>query len=228
MPTAEKPSNKSTLRPPGSRMIHHQTRSEDRVLPSLARSTGSFLIEVVKVIIIALAIIIPVRYFLMQPFYVKGASMEPTFHDNEYLIIDELTYRLSAPKRGDVIVFHNPRRPSEFYIKRLIGLPGERVEISRGQIKITNTEKPNGYILDEAGYLPTGIYTNGNDSRELANDEFYVLGDNRSSSLDSRVFGAITRSEIVGRIWLRAWPINKIQRFTTPTFSTSTVSLPGM
>lgn len=226
MPTVEKPARKPTLKAPGSRTINHLAQREDSVLPGLARSTGSFFIEVVKVIIIALAIIIPVRYFLMQPFYVKGASMEPTFHDNEYLIIDELTYRLSAPKRGDVIVFHNPRRPSEFYIKRLIGLPGERIEISRGQIKITNAENPSGLILDEENYLPTGVYTNGNDSRELANDEFYVLGDNRASSLDSRVFGAITRSEIVGRIWLRAWPIHKIQHFKTPSFSA--ISLAGI
>ncbi len=226
MPTKEKPTNKSVANPPGTKTLHHLAQKEDRVLPGLARSAGSFFLEVLKVIIIALAIIVPVRYFLMQPFYVKGASMEPTFHDNEYLIIDELTYRLSAPKRGDVIVFHNPRRPSEFYIKRLIGLPGERVEISRGQIKITDSTNPNGTILNEDNYLPTGVYTNGNENRELGENEFYVLGDNRASSLDSRVFGAVARSEIVGRIWLRAWPIHKLQRFKTPTFSA--LSLAGI
>jgi signal peptidase I len=186
------------------------------VLPSFGSSAGSFLVEVVKVILIALAIIIPVRYFLMQPFYVKGASMEPNFHDNEYLIIDEATYRLSEPKRGEVVVFRNPRRESEFYIKRLIGLPNERVEISHGQIRIFSADYPEGFALSESSYLPAGVYTTGNENIELGDDEFFVMGDNRPSSLDSRVFGPIVRKEIIGRIWIRAWPVHKMKYYQRP------------
>ncbi len=186
-------------------------------LPSFGSSAGSFLVEVVKVILIALAIIIPVRYFLMQPFYVKGASMEPNFHDFEYLIIDEATYRFSEPKRGEVVVFRNPRRESEFYIKRVIGLPNERVDISHGQIKITSNEYPNGAVLSESSYLSESVYTTGTESIELGEGEYYVMGDNRASSLDSRVFGPIVRKEIIGRVWVRAWPFNKLKLFSRPT-----------
>lgn len=186
------------------------------VLPSFGSSAGSFLVEVVKVIIIALAIIIPVRYFLMQPFYVKGASMEPNFHDNEYLIIDEATYRFSEPKRGEVVVFRNPRRPSEFYIKRVVGLPNERVEISRGNVRVFSVDRPEGFPLDESAYLSDGVYTTGNENLELGEDEYFVMGDNRSSSLDSRVFGPIVRNEIIGRIWIRAWPFSKMKFFGRP------------
>ena len=102
------------------------------------KATGLFVLEVAKIIIISLAIIIPIRYYLIQPFYVKGASMEPTFHDYEYLIIDEISYRFKNPSRGDIIVLKDPRNKSQFFIKRIIGLPGETVNIKNGTITITN------------------------------------------------------------------------------------------
>ena len=104
----------------------------------ILKGTAIFLWETAKIIIISLAIIIPVRYFLIQPFFVRGASMEPNFHDGEYLIIDELSYRLGEPERGDVIIFKYPKDPSQYYIKRIIGLPTETVEIKDGQIIIYN------------------------------------------------------------------------------------------
>lgn len=205
-----------TTSPVGARNLAKLGQRESRLLPSFGSSAGSFLIEVAKVIIIALAIIIPVRYFLMQPFYVKGASMEPNFHDNQYLIIDEATYHFSEPLRGEVIVFRNPRQPSEFYIKRVIGLPNEKVEIEHGQVRIYNGAQPGGFVLDESEYLSSSVYTTGNESLELGDKEYFVMGDNRSSSLDSRVFGSITKSEIIGRIWIRAWPINKLKHYSRP------------
>ena len=113
-----------------------------------------FIWETLKVIVISLAIIIPVRYFLIQPFYVKGASMEPNFYDHEYLIIDEISYRLSEPGRGDVIVFRYPNDPSQFFIKRIIALPLETISLNNGQIKISNDKNPAGFMLDENSYLP--------------------------------------------------------------------------
>lgn len=176
-----------------------------------------FIWETLKVIIISLVIILPVRYFLIQPFYVKGASMEPNFYEHEYLIVDEISYRLNNPQRGDVIVFRYPKDPSQYFIKRVIGLPGETIKLSGGKITIINKDNPQGFILNEDIYLPN-INTQGNQDIELAQDEYYVLGDNRASSLDSRFFGPIKRSDIVGRTWIRGWPFNRVTIFDKPTY----------
>ena len=173
--------------------------------------------ELVRVILISLAIILPVRYFLIQPFYVKGASMEPNFYDHEYLIIDEISYRFREPARGDIIVFHYPLDPSEYFIKRIIGLPNETVEIKGGKIYITNDEQKEGTALSEP-YLAS-VSTFGDKKVKLGSDEYFVLGDNRSSSLDSRHFGPLSRIYIVGRAWLRGWPLERIERFVTPTYN---------
>lgn len=178
---------------------------------------GLYLLEVVRVVIVALAIIIPIRYFLIQPFYVKGASMEPNFEDHEYLIIDELSYRLREPQRGDIVVFRYPYDPSQFFIKRIIGTPGERVEIRDGHVRIANDAHPNGFLLAEA-YLASGVTTPGERIVALGTNEFFVLGDNRRQSFDSKDFGPIPRRAIIGRAWLRGWPVEKFGRFTQPEY----------
>src|SRR5262249_39462486 len=150
---------------------------------------------------ISLVIIIPVRWLLIQPFYVQGASMEPNFFDHEYLIIDELSYRFREPQRGEVVVFHYPNDTKQFFIKRVIGLPGETVEIAEGKVKIYNTEHPNGIVIDETTYLDQD-FTAASQTVTLKAGEYYVLGDNRSSSLDSRFFGAVNRKYVVGRVWV--------------------------
>jgi signal peptidase I len=177
-----------------------------------------FLFELVQVMAISLAIIIPVRYFLIQPFYVKGASMEPNFYDHEYLIIDELSYRFHQPQRGDIVVFRYPNDPKQFFIKRVIGLPGETVEIAGGQVKIYNEKNPNGMVLDEHSYLDQD-FTSTTRTVTLKSDEYFVLGDNRIASLDSRYFGPVNQSYIVGRVWLRAWPLDRWKLFQDPSYS---------
>lgn len=174
-----------------------------------------FFAEIVKLAAIALVIIVPVRYFLIQPFYVKGASMEPNFHDFQYLIIDELSYRFHAPARGEVIVFRYPRDPQEFFIKRVIGLPGETVQVKEGGIFIYNKEHPDGWRLNES-YLATGKVTEANTDNKilLKDNEYYVFGDNRDASQDSRSFGPVNKSFIVGRVWLRGFPLNQAEIFT--------------
>jgi len=164
-----------------------------------------FIIDLLKVICISLAIIIPVRYFLIQPFYVKGASMEPTFYDHEYLIIDEISYRLKVPQRGDVVVFRYPKEPSQYFIKRVIGLPGETVEISDNRIFIIKDGQKT--MIEENDYLSDEVKTYGNKTWTLGENEYYVMGDNREYSLDSRGFGPVNRELIVGRVWLRGWPV---------------------
>jgi len=197
-----------------------QTEKRSDFLPSFNNSFGGFVVELVKIVIIALAIIIPIRTFILQPFYVKGASMEPTFRDNEYLIIDELSYRLHEPRRGDVVVLRNPSL-GEFLIKRIIGLPGERLVVNDGHVTIYNTQNPDGIILNESDYLSSSVSTFGNLDVTLGDQQYFVMGDNRSASLDSRSFGPITRKEIVGRTAVRAWPISKATTFSTPTYSIS-------
>ncbi len=186
---------------------------------TFGQSVLQFVWETIKVVVISLLIIIPVRYFLIQPFFVNGASMDPNLYDHEYLIIDEISYRLHDPQRGDIIVFRYPRDPSQFFIKRIIGLPGETVEIRDGVIRISNESYPEGFVLDESGYLSPDVQTRGDISVTLKEDEYYVMGDNRRASLDSRSFGPVTRDYIVGRAWVRGWPIDRITVFERPEYN---------
>ena len=183
----------------------------------MIRNFFLYVFELIKMVVIALVIIIPIRYFLIQPFYVKGASMEPNFFDHEYLIIDELSYRLGDPKRGDVVVFRYPNDPKEYFLKRIIGLPGERVKVSEGEIVVYNDAHPEGFVIKES-YIPSDVTTEGEKIMSLSNNQYYVMGDNRPNSFDSRRFGPVDENLIVGRTWLRGWPLNRIQIFETPTY----------
>jgi len=176
---------------------------------SLIKKALGFVGELLHVVIISLAIILPIRYFLIQPFYVKGASMEPNFYDHEYLIIDEISYRLNEPQRGDIVVFRYPNDPRQFFIKRVIGLPGERLVVSGGQVTIYNQENPDGTLLDESGYLGTA-FTPGDEDVELSAGEYFLMGDNRTASMDSRSFGPVPEGFVIGRVWFRGWPPEKM------------------
>lgn len=173
----------------------------------------SYFLELVKVVIVSMLIVVPVRYFFIQPFFVSGASMQPQFYNGEYLIIDEFTYRTEAPKRGDVIVFRYPKDPSQFYIKRIIGLPGETVGIKDGKPEIFNLENPWGLVLDEP-YLKSGEITRGDMSIKIEPDNFFVMGDNRQQSSDSRIWGTVDEKYIIGKVWIRAWPPNRAKAFS--------------
>lgn len=175
-----------------------------------------FLVEVVQIVILAAAIIVPVRYFLIQPFVVTGASMEPNFHDSEYLIIDEMSYRLRDVARGEIVVFRPPNDPDQFYIKRVIGLPGETIQILDGKITIFNDEYPNGVVLVE-DYIED--YTDGQVRVTLGLDEYYLLGDNRDASLDSRRIGPVPEENLVGRVWLRGLPLDRLGTISSPEYS---------
>lgn len=171
--------------------------------------------EIAQVVLLTLAIVIPIRLFLANPFKVQGASMEPTYFDKEYLIIDELSYHLHEPKRGEVVVFRPPTDPSKFFIKRVIGLPGDTVELINGEVKVYNADHPNGWILDETSYIDLADLTE--DEREsmtmrpvtLEKGEYFVMGDNRRASYDSRFFGPIEEETIVGRAFVRGWPVHR-------------------
>ena len=206
---------------PGGRLSDLPDPVDDIDLAEAGRSflsrTLEFLGELLHVVIISLAIIIPIRYFLVQPFYVKGASMEPNFYDHEYLIIDEISYRFTEPERGDIVVFRYPNDPRQFFIKRIVGLPNERLQVHDGLVTIHDQEHPDGYLLDESDYLSTNR-TNGEKDLLLGPDEYFLMGDNRQASLDSRVFGSVPRAFIVGKVWFRGWPPEKIKLFESPSY----------
>jgi len=176
----------------------HQTSPEKPENPYL---------ELLRFAFIAIIIVLPIRYFIAQPFIVSGASMEYTFHNNEYLIVDQLTYHFENPTRGEVIIFRYPKDPSKYFIKRIIGMPGETVIIDGNQVTITNKEFPNGKVLDEPY-----INTMSGDTylkQTLGDDEYFVMGDNRDHSSDSRVWGTLPKDNIVGRAFLRLFPLNE-------------------
>lgn len=188
---------------------------------------GSFLWEVVKVFFWALIIIVPIRVFLFQPFFVQGASMEPNFKDGDYLVVNEFGYKQTSVdvdgihfftvgsfkelNRGDVVVFRYPRDPKQFFIKRVIGLPGEQVSVEGGIVTIYNSQNPDGLVLDERSYLPAGLVTSGVAKTTLKSTEYFVMGDNRQFSHDSRAWGPLPENDIVGKVLIRAWPISKAE-----------------
>ncbi len=159
--------------------------------------------------IISLSLAFTIRFFIAAPYLVQGASMDPTFHSADYLIVDRVTYRFEEPVRGDVIVFRFPQDPSRSFIKRVIGLPGETVTIKSEQITITNAEHPDGFQIDEPYVVPENMRET--DTRiTLGQDEFFVLGDNRKASADSRTWGALPRDHIIGRALLRLYPFSQV------------------
>jgi signal peptidase I len=186
---------------------------------------GSFLWEIIKVFVLAAVIITPIRVFLFQPFFVEGASMEPNFQDGNYLIINELGYKktdvgsTSSPlftidpfknfQRGDVIVFHYPKDETKYFIKRVVGLPGEKVKVNGGKVTIFNAENKEGFVLDESEYLDKGLLTTKDGFFSVLSDEYFVMGDNRPYSFDSRDWGPLKKDEIVGKVMMRAWPFGE-------------------
>lgn len=211
-----------------------QTMTEKKQnLSSGDYGVGAIFWELIKMVFWVVVIIVPLRVFLIQPFFVQGASMEPNFEDKEYLIINELGYKTTEVgfsyggkeinfftvgsfkelQRGDVVVFRYPKNPSVYYIKRIIGLPEEKIEISASIVKIYNSEQPTGFELDESAYLPVGEDTSGDQVAQLSESEYFVLGDNRNYSSDSRSWGPVPEVDIVGKVLLRAWPFGRAKIF---------------
>lgn len=159
--------------------------------------------EIFWLVLLAVLIVVPIRVFVAQPFVVEGLSMYPTFGDGDYLIIDELTYRLEDPARGDVIVFRYPNNPSIFYIKRIIGLPGETVKIVDGIVTITKTDGTE-LTLDEKYVVAEDATYSG--KTMVGSEQYFVLGDNRPKSSDSRVWGVLPKQDIMGKAFVRLLP----------------------
>lgn len=162
--------------------------------------------DLVRFIFIAIIIVLPIRILIAQPFIVSGSSMFPTFKDNQYLIVDQISYRFGEPARGDVVIFRFPLDPSKFFIKRVIGLPNEKVVIKDGKVSVFDkdgkeTKLDEPYLEVDKESKDSGIY-------QLKADEYFVMGDNRIASSDSRSWGLLPRKNIVGKAFVRILPLN--------------------
>ena len=178
--------------------------------------TVIFIYDVFKTVSTVLGVAFLIRFFLIQPFYVSGPSMEPNFHNNEYIIVDQVTYRFRTPHRGDVVVFKWPQNTAISFIKRVIGLPGETVEVRDGRVTVYNKQNPNGTLLSEQ-YLQ-GVDTPNEARRTLGKDEYFVMGDNRHNSSDSRIWGPVARHLIVGRVWVVIYPFSDFHSIASPSY----------
>lgn len=174
----------------------------------LLNKIGTFLLDIVEAVVTALAIFVIIWLFFFQAHQVKGASMHPTFESGDYLLTDKISYRLREPQRGDIIVFHSPKSRDD-YIKRIVALPGEEIKLENNTIYINNEPFDEGYLPEETPTRPGTFLTEGK-AMMMEEGNYFVLGDNRNHSSDSRDFGPIKREEIVGRAWLRYWPITEI------------------
>lgn len=163
--------------------------------------------ETVRFLFIAFAIVVPIRLFIAQPFIVSGASMDPTFLNKQYLIVDELSYHFGDPSRGDVVIFKYPKDPKKYFIKRVIGLPGETVVDNQGRISIIDKDGITTTVLKE----PYVVHTKEDSvERTLGEDEYFLMGDNRAGSFDSRAWGPVDRDLIIGKAFLRLFPVTTI------------------
>ncbi|MCU0660435.1 MAG: signal peptidase I [Candidatus Pacebacteria bacterium] len=192
----------------------YQAQETNTTLPkpprtSIKKHLHSFW-EIIEFAVIALLIVIPIRMFIAQPFVVSGTSMVPTFASGDYLIIDQISYRFEEPARGDVVVFKYPKDTKKYFIKRIIGLPGETVEINGSAVKIYNDAHPNGFILDE----PYIANQSANFSKTVVSDDsYFVMGDNRPASSDSRFWGLVPKKLVVGRAFVQLLPFDHLETF---------------
>lgn len=181
------------------------------------KKLGSFVLELLQVVVFAISIFLFVYLLILQPHKIKGASMEPNFHDGEYLLTDKVSYRLGEPGRGDVIVFKAPPDHKDEFIKRVIGLPGETVRVQGGKIYINDRELEEAYLPEGVHILP-GHFSEEGATITIPQGSYYVLGDNRDHSLDSRNIGPIERQYITGRAWLVYWPVAEVGTVKSPTY----------
>ena len=181
-----------------------ETKPEEK---TREKTTAQSFWELVRFALIALVIVIPIRLFIAEPFVVSGNSMVPTFENGDYLIVDKISYELGNIKRNDVAVFRYPNDPAKFFIKRIIGLPNETVDIKGSEVTITNGESRESFTLDQPFVKNPA---NNNTHLELKNDEYFVMGDNRSASSDSRYWGAVKKKFLQGKAFLRLLPVSKM------------------
>lgn len=164
-----------------------------------------FFLDILEVVVFAIAIFLFLYLLVLQPHKIKGQSMEPNFQDGEFLLTDKVTYRFSQPKRGDVIVFEAPGTNNEEFIKRIIGLPGETISVINGETKINGAELSENYLPDSF-ITDGGAFLKNGQNVTIPDNHYFVMGDNRAASSDSRTWGFVAKEKITGRAWITYWP----------------------
>ncbi len=192
----------------GSTIVLMDIETDDNYI----KPKESFLKEIIKFTLLALIIVIPIRTYIAQPFIVSGPSMDPAFATGQYLIVDQISYYFENPQRNEVIIFRYPFDLKTFYIKRIIGLPGETVSMEDGKVTIINNEFPNGILINDS-FIAERHRTTETFKKILGPTEYFVMGDNRAESSDSRSWGPLEKKYIVGRPFLRLFPLSKISVF---------------
>lgn len=175
-------------------------------LNRITKQIINFFMDFLETIVVSLSIFVVVYLFLIQPHEVKGSSMEPNFQNNEYILTDKISYRFNNPKRGEVVIFKAPNNPDVDYIKRIIGLPGDKVKVEKSYVYLNN-QKLNEYYLKDLTALFPGSFMIEGINITVEDGKYFVMGDNRSHSSDSREFGLIEKSSIIGKAVLKYWPI---------------------
>jgi len=174
-----------------------------------------FVMEILETVVFVGSIFIVTYLFIMQPNQVKGASMEPTFLSGEYIFTSKITYKFRPMQKGDVVIFKSPKNPDIEYIKRVMGLPGDKVLVQNSEVYINGQQISENYIsaktnLWEGGFLKEGVTVT------IPDGFIFVMGDNRPRSSDSREFGPIDINSIIGQVFYRYFPSNKIGPINNP------------
>lgn len=172
--------------------------------------TALLVYDVFKTVSTVLGVAFLIRFFLIQPFYVSGPSMEPNFHNNQYIVVDQVSYRFREPRRGEVVVFKWPLNPTASFIKRIMALPGETIEVRDGKVYVNNKVINEPYLS-----FPNNI----NGSWTMNKNQYFVMGDNRTNSSDSRSWGPVDRKLIVGKVWVVIFPFSDFEWIKTPAYA---------
>jgi signal peptidase I len=195
----------------------HSTSPEIKPRQAPKEDFWSFTAELIKTAVIISFLAYVIRIFVLQPFIVEGLSMYPQFKTSDYLLVDKVSYRLSPPHRGDIVVFKYPGDPSINYVKRVIGLPGEKIHIENGHVTVINIAHPQGELLNEL-YVSSGNLTSTSTGPKadytVPSNNYFVLGDNRQASSDSREWGFLPSEDLIGRVLVQAFPLNRISIIT--------------
>ncbi|MBI1864034.1 signal peptidase I [Candidatus Woesebacteria bacterium] len=184
----------------------------------LVKRLGAFFLDILQVIVFAVSIFLFIYLLIMQPHKIKGSSMEPDFHDGEFLLTDKVTYRFGEPKRGDVVVFKAPPDDSDEFIKRIIGIPGDTIDIKGGKVILNGKEISEPYLTSDT-FTSSGVFAKEDVPFTVPTDFYFVMGDNREHSFDGRSFGLINKSKITGRAWVIYWPVSKMGVIKNPLSS---------
>lgn len=186
-----------------------EKQPHENFIIQIFKKVVNFILDFLETIVVALSIFVVIYLFLMQPHEIKGSSMEPNFKDKEYILTDKISYRLHAPARGDVVIFKAPVNPDVDYIKRVIGLAGDRIKIQDGFVYVNGDKLDEYYLRDLTSLFPGSFISEGQEII-VPPDKLFVMGDNRSHSSDSRQFGPVPLDSVIGRAFFRYWPITSL------------------